>query len=57
MGGQKYAPPIDRETEAELQKAKEAENARWRTSQMLQSVMPSGSNRIIDWRSMPSFRR
>ena len=49
MGGQKYVPPLDKETEAELQKAKAAENAQWRTSQFYGNVLNDGNStgRII----------
>jgi hypothetical protein len=54
MGGQVWKPKQTDE-EAARKKREEAEKAaQWRTNQMLQSVMPSGSNRIIDWRLMPS---
>jgi hypothetical protein len=53
MGGQKYVPPIDKDREAvDQQKAAEKSDHAWRTQQMLQSVMPSSSGRVIDWRRM-----
>jgi hypothetical protein len=42
----------DKETEALEQKSKSASDALWRTQQILASVMPNGSGRIIDWRRM-----
>ena len=42
----------DKEAEAAEQKSKAAENAKWRTQQMLQSAMPSSSDRVIDWRKL-----
>jgi hypothetical protein len=54
MGGQKWQPPIDTDREAVDQQKAAAEKSdrAWRTQQMLQSVMPSNSGRIIDWRRM-----
>jgi hypothetical protein len=54
MGGQVYKAPQRIEDEINKKREEAEKAAQWRTSQMLQSVMPSGSNRIIDWRSMPS---
>jgi hypothetical protein len=34
------------------QKSKAAENAKWRTQTMLACAIPSGSDRVIDWRRM-----
>jgi hypothetical protein len=34
------------------QKSRRDEEAKWNTQQMLASIMPSGSDRIIDWRRM-----
>jgi hypothetical protein len=42
----------DRETEALEQRSKSAEDAKWRVQTMLASVMPSSSDRVIDWRRM-----
>ena len=42
----------DEEAKRLEQKSKAASDALWRTQQMMQSVMPSGSDRIIDWRRM-----
>ena len=48
MGSQVLKPKVDEA--AELQKAKEAENQRWRLQNYMQSVTPSGgSGRVIDW--------
>jgi hypothetical protein len=54
MGGQKYIPPVDKDKEAADQQkaAKERDAKAWRTQMMLASEMPSGSDRIIDWRRM-----
>ena len=41
-----------KEIERLEQKARRDEEAKWNTQQMLASVMPSGSDRIIDWRRM-----
>jgi hypothetical protein len=51
MGGQKWQPLIDKEKEVELQKAKAAEDKRWRLQNLYASMMPSGGDRMIDWRS------
>lgn len=52
MGGQVYKPPQRIEDEIN-KKCEEAEKAaQWRTNQMLQSVLPNDSGRIIDWRRM-----
>jgi hypothetical protein len=51
MGGQVWKPKVDEA--AELQKAKEAENQRWRLQSYMQSVTPGGaSGRVIDWNQM-----
>ena len=42
----------DRETEVLEQKLKRDEEAKWNTQALLASVMPSGSDRIIDWRQL-----
>jgi hypothetical protein len=55
MGGQKWQPPIDKEKEMEDQKAKTAENKRWRMQNYMSSVTPGGaSGRMFDWSRMPS---
>lgn len=52
MGGQVWKPKQTDEEAARI-KREEAEKAvQWRTKQMLQSVMPSGSDRVIDWRKL-----
>ena len=47
---------LDKEAEKTVeQKSKadaNAENTKWRTQTMLQSVMPNNSGRIIDWRKL-----
>jgi hypothetical protein len=40
----------NKEVEALEQKTKRDEAAKWNTQQMLASVMPNNSGRIIDWR-------
>jgi hypothetical protein len=42
----------NKEAEAIEKRSKAVENANWRVRAMLQSVMPSSSDRIIDWRRM-----
>ena len=42
----------NKEIERLEQQSKADENAKWRINQMLQSVMPSGLGRVIDWRRM-----
>lgn len=51
MGGQVWTPKQTDE-EAVRKKREEVEKAAalWRTQQLLQSVMPNNSGRIIDWR-------
>jgi hypothetical protein len=39
---------VEQQTKADAN----AENKKWNTQQMLASVMPSNSGRVIDWRKM-----
>jgi hypothetical protein len=41
-----------KEIERLEQKARRDEEAKWNTQQLLASIMPNNSGRIIDWRRM-----